>query len=69
MTAYNISVIYTLLDIYYGTYTYVCNYYINVTRFAKRGLIHKHSFKIHFSLPFDSYISGQTAHVFNIAEG
>ena len=42
---------------------------VNVTRFAKRGLIYTHSFKTHFSLPSVSYINAPTAHVFNTAEG
>ena len=34
-----------------------------------KGVLHTHHFKTHFSLPFDSYINGPTAHVFNTAEG
>ena len=41
---------------------------LNVTRFAK-GFLYMHSFKTHFSSPFDSYINKPTAHVFNTAEG
>ena len=41
---------------------------INATRFAKR-VLYTHSFKTHFSLPFDSYINGPIAHLFNNAEG
>ena len=35
-----------------------------VTRFAKR-VLYIHSFKTHFSSPFDAYINGPTAHVCN----
>ena len=41
---------------------------INVTRFALMGVLYTHSFKTHFSPPFDDYINGPTAHVFNTAE-
>ena len=34
-----------------------------------KGFLYMHSFKTHLLLPFDSYINGPTAHVFNAAEG
>ena len=52
-------------------YKFLCSWAPNifVTIFAKRGLKHTHSFKIHFSSPLHSYINGPTAHLFNTAEG
>ena len=33
-----------------------------------KGVLYSHTFKIHFSSPFVSYINGPTARVFNTAE-